>query len=247
MADSFYVTLPSNSSMDTHPNNTLSHFFVNLPTPLSFEGDWEVALAEVTYPHRWLNVMEGNLLACSAEDENMRFHFHRVPEGYYPTVEELLRNFEPPIEHGGLVRMRHNKFIQKVIVKTNDRATLKFLGHLANLLGFDDGTVVRGTAKSKRVVDVRPFYSLFIYSNIVEYHTVGDTRAPLLRIINVDGQYGETVTKIYDSPHYMPLKHKLMDMIEIDIRDDTGKPIPFVTGRVIVKLHFRRKRPSYFN
>ena len=124
---------------------------------------------------------------------------------------------------------------------------IKLLGRLANLLGFDDGAVIVGTEKSTRVVDMQPFYSLFIYTNIVEYHTVGDTRAPLLRIVNVDGQYGETVTKIYDSPHYMPLKHKLVHMIEIDIRDSTGQPIPFVSGRVIVKLHFRRKRSSYFN
>ena len=123
---------------------------------------------------------------------------------------------------------------------------IKLLGRLANLLGFDDGAVIVGTEKSTRVVDMQPFYSLFIYTNIVEYHTVGDTRAPLLRIVNVDGQYGETVTKIYDSPHYMPLKHKLVHMIEIDIRDSTGQPIPFVSGRVIVKLHFRRKRSSYF-
>ena len=96
-------------------------------------------------------------------------------------------------------------------------------------------------------MDLKPFYSLFIYTNIIEYHTVGDTRAPLLRIVNVDGEYGETVTKIYDSPHYMPLKHKLLHMIEIDIRDGTGQPIPFVSGRVIVKRHFRRKRLSYLN
>ena len=216
---------------------------MNLPSSLSFQGEWEVALAEVTYPHRWLNVTEGNLLACSAGGTNSIIHFHHVPEGYYPTPEDLFNSFEPPIEHDGLVRFKYNKFIQKVIIKTDENVVLKLLGHLANLLGFDDGTTVTRIKKSTRVMDMRPFYSLFIYSNIVEYHTVGDTRAPLLRIVNVDGSYGETVTKIYDSPHYMPLKHKLVDMIEIDIRDDTGKAIPFVSGRVIVKLHFRRKPP----
>ena len=71
-------------------------------------------------------------------------------------------------------------------------------------------------------------------------------RPPLLHIVNVDGQYGENEAKIYDSPHYMPLKHKLVHMIEIDIRDSPGKPILFLSGTVIVKLHFRRKRSSYF-
>ena len=130
MADSFYVTLPSNSSMDTHPNNTLSHFFVNLPSRLSFEGDWEVALAEVTYPHRWLNVTEGNLLACSGGGPYSRFHFHHIPEGYYSKPEELFNNFEPPIAHDGQVRFKYNKFIQKVIIKTGDGVVLKLLGRL---------------------------------------------------------------------------------------------------------------------
>ncbi len=60
MADSFYVTLPSNSSMDTHPNNTLTHFFVTLPTSLVFEGDWEVGLVECSYPHRWFNDLDSS-------------------------------------------------------------------------------------------------------------------------------------------------------------------------------------------
>ena len=114
--------------------------------------------------------------------------------------------------------------------------TPKLVGRLANLLGCDDNTVIAGVFEAPRVVDMQTFHSLFVYSNNIEYSTVGDRRAPLLRIVNVEGRYGNTVTKTYVNPHYVPLKQKLVDTIEIDIRDDTGQPIPFITGKVIVKL-----------
>ena len=41
----------------------------------------------------------------------------------------------------------------------------------------------------------------------------------------------------------MYLFHNI-ESIEIDIRTDLGKPIYFTSGRVVVKLHFRRK--NYF-
>lgn len=57
---SFYVTLPSNSSMDLFPNNTISNFSVALKEPIRLEKNYEVALVEITYKHSWsLNV--GNL------------------------------------------------------------------------------------------------------------------------------------------------------------------------------------------
>lgn len=56
----FYMTLPSNSSMDYYPNNKISSFTVQLPRYMSLEGDWEVALIEIQYPYAFINVSEGN-------------------------------------------------------------------------------------------------------------------------------------------------------------------------------------------
>lgn len=246
MADSYYVTLPSNSSMDAHPNNTLSHFRVNLPAVMNFEGKWEVALAEMSYPRRWLNVIDGhNHIFCTAGGESV--HTHLVPEGYYPTPEELLDKITPPIEHDELVRIRYNKYLQKIVVKTGEGVHITFAKHLATLLGFEEGTDITGIEKAPYFADLPRFHSMFVYTNIIEYNTVGDTRAPLLRTVNIEGEYGDTVTKTYVSPHYVPLKQKLVSTIEIDIRDDTGQHIPFIGGKVIVKLHFRKQRSSYFN
>ena len=49
-------SLPSNSSLDKFPNNTLTEYRVGLPQTINLEGDWEVALTEVHYPQSWNNV-----------------------------------------------------------------------------------------------------------------------------------------------------------------------------------------------
>ena len=238
MEDSFYVTLPSNSSLDAHPDNTLNHFFVALPSAFTLEGKWEVALVEFSYPHRWFNVVDGeNRILCSAESAG-EVHQHTVPEGFYPTPEDLLASITPPIEHGGLVRITYNKFIQKIVIKTDENVRIKLLDGLATLFGFNEKVNITGLKKDPLHVDLHPFHAMFVYTNIIEYGAVGHTRAPLLRTVNVEGKHGDVITKTYDSPHYSSLKQTLVDTIEIDIRDDTGRPIPFITGKVIVKLHF---------
>ena len=52
----FYVTLPSNASMDYYKANTLANFTTRLPNVIDLTGDWEVGLVEIQYPHNWYNV-----------------------------------------------------------------------------------------------------------------------------------------------------------------------------------------------
>ena len=85
---------------------------------------------------------------------------------------------------------------------------------------------------------------------MLENIPVGDTMAPLLRIVEVSGTRNDERQELthiqYDQPRYFPVQKKAFDTIEIDIRDDTGESIPFDTGKLIVTLHFRRAKDSYF-
>lgn len=47
----FFLWLPSNSSMDVFPDNTLTEYRVKLPQPIKLLDDWEVAVTEIQYPH----------------------------------------------------------------------------------------------------------------------------------------------------------------------------------------------------
>ena len=46
----FYLTLPSNSSMDYYKGNSLVNFTTRLPNAIDLNGDWEVGLVEIRYP-----------------------------------------------------------------------------------------------------------------------------------------------------------------------------------------------------
>lgn len=47
---SFYVTLPSNASHKDLPKNTQSNYTTFLTRPIILEGNYEVAMTEISYP-----------------------------------------------------------------------------------------------------------------------------------------------------------------------------------------------------
>ena len=56
----FYLTLPSNSSQQFCPENTLTHFATQLSHPVHLQGQWEVGVAEMQYPNTWHNIHDGD-------------------------------------------------------------------------------------------------------------------------------------------------------------------------------------------
>jgi len=90
----FYMTLPSNSSSQYYPDNTVACFKTRLSTPVSLSGDWEVALFEIEYPRSYYNVYK--------EDVEIEYFYKHPPgglmarqslyikEGYYSSVFDLV-------------------------------------------------------------------------------------------------------------------------------------------------------------
>jgi hypothetical protein len=48
--------LPSDSSANYYPDNRIARFVTKLPERIRLEGEYEVGLAEIIYPHTWYNV-----------------------------------------------------------------------------------------------------------------------------------------------------------------------------------------------
>ena len=55
---SFTIELVSNASAQLFPDNTLSFFTNVLPEQLNLDGQWEVAISEISYPSMYRNVTE---------------------------------------------------------------------------------------------------------------------------------------------------------------------------------------------
>ena len=84
------------------------------------------------------------------------------------------------------------------------------------------------------------FTTLYVYCDLIQPQIVGNVLAPLLRTVPISGDYGSTCNKVFLAPHYLPLRKKSFDTVEIAIRDDTDHPVQFMFGKVIVKLHLKR-------
>jgi hypothetical protein len=86
------------------------------------------------------------------------------------------------------------------------------------------------------------FDYLYVYCDLIRYSIVGDVYAPLLRIIDVRGNPGDSVTIDYERPLYHEVRKSNFESIEILILDDQGRPIPFQhnQGRVTCVLHFMK-------
>jgi hypothetical protein len=48
------------------------------------------------------------------------------------------------------------------------------------------------------------------------------------------------MTVMFENPHYLPVLKNEFEFLELDLRDDTGRSIPFQFGTSCVKLHFRK-------
>jgi hypothetical protein len=62
MEDNFYVTLPSNASLDLFPENQLDHFKTQLSMPIELSGKWECGVHSISFPSALRTDYSGTLL-----------------------------------------------------------------------------------------------------------------------------------------------------------------------------------------
>lgn len=262
----FYLTLPSNSSVNYYPDNTMTRFTTRLDKSVSLTGDWEVGLVEMQYNRSWNNLFRGegrvqySQAAILGGKQIYLQHNMRLPAGYYDSPSDIVQYLNQHIqEFANKSEIEHFPiFSYNVVTKRlhgiiSEGSSLIFSQPLCSMLGigtrqnpvqhFEDESL---TFRSSYACDVnRDLNSLFVYCNLLEHVLVGDTKVPLLRIVPISGKHGDNVYIAYEKPQYVPLQRKHFDSIEIDIRNDVGLPVPFETGKVLITLHFRLRKIPY--
>ncbi len=250
----FYLTLPSNSSADYFPDNTLTNYFTKLPRAIDLTGgQWEVGLVEIQYPHTWYNLQEDEgWVDMQTESGGVVFHA-TLKAGLYQTPEILVNHMKIRCRKKvedicESIHFIYDEITQKVTVSLKEGASVTVSPTLQRMLGLPRNHLEgRGHFTGDRVIDVHGgFYSLYVYCSLVEPQMVGDALVPLLRIVPIKGKSGELVTKTYENVHYHPIQQKHFDTVELDIRDDSGRPVSFERGKVVTTLHFRQRRSPHF-
>ena len=214
-----------------------------------------------TLPAQWYNMREegawfGIGLRNTDETEEITTTRTRIEAGYYQGPKTLVKKINKSLLRAlpaNIVRLSYNVITHKMTLTMLSKVV--FLGDMnTTILGFRDNPLIGpndGTDHIVREADSvadmsRGFESLYVYTNVVEPRVVGDSLVPLLRIVPLSGRQGDTVSKTFQKTQYVPVLCKEFGTIEIDIRDDTGRPVPFERGKVVVTLHFRRIKSRLF-
>ena len=260
MAESFYMTLPSNASMETHPNNTMANLIIELFTPIRFERPFEVALVEITLPSVekelipvWsiemvkdkgpsvmlhVSLKDINGLGYSAVLQLLLFNYYSII-----IISKLLQFYTRNLGLSSAASMLVRIIDGRKYVAIDNMAPdcyLSIYGDLADYLGFPksvDGNRIRLKGDSLSAeIDDKHLYTPRSFQHTMFLYT------------NIIGyQYvGDTFKQLlstifvenkndpqritYDTPHYVPLVRNVIDGIQITIKDSSDELIKFNSG-----------------
>ena len=162
------------------------------------------------------------------------------------------------------ITVKVSRKTQKVVTMlANDTSGLAFcstgLGHIfGNIVGNEIVVLMIGKRPHEHefAYDIVRIHSLMVYSDLVEYNIVGDTKGPLLRCfpfisklkggdIITAGQYMNYQT--FSNLQFRPLIRNSFHIIHIDLRDRSGEKIPFISvGITRLVLMFRKVSNIHF-
>ena len=90
------------------------------------------------------------------------------------------------------------------------------------------------------------FQTIYIYSDDVASPVVGDVRDNLLRVIAPKGSHGDVISENFEHLFYNDVRVKSFNTVEIVLKGDKGRVIPFLGGVVEVTLHLRKSDGRQF-
>ena len=176
---------------------------------------------------------------------------YNLDPGLYTSITDIVEAMNTLIQEKNnhnetCITVKVSRRSQKVvIILANDTSSLAFcstdLGHIfGNNVGNEFGVLMigKGHHEPEFAYDIVRIHSLMIYSDLVEYSIVGDTKAPVLRCfpfisklkggdIITTGQYMNYQT--FTNLQFRPLLKISFHSIHIDLRDTSGEKTPFVS------------------
>lgn len=256
---SFYITLPSNGSQKYFPQNKIGNYNTKLAYTLRLPlKEFEVGVVGVTYVNSF-KVLTGkdddNLIQVAGS--NFREELE-IPIDHYDNIHQLIDAVNKCFRTLSYMNavLIHLEEHNRVKLTFDHKTKIKISEKLSDILGFDGKTLFHQD-DSDRSQDIKSHfigkfppditgsrYHLFIYTDIIEQQMVGSTLVPLLRMINLRGRSGETITDIFQTPYYMNLSRNTIENILILVCDEFGSEIPFDKGPVTVTLHFRKVKSA---
>ena len=202
--EEFTIDSISNASMGILTNNTMPKFRNQLAQPLQLDGEWQVALASISFPSNINNINSAEIVAyvsSGAEldaSHNRTGQLRRIRKGKYNSSEELL------VEMFRIAQLKQFEYdcdtvTQKLALKFGSNENLSIENkEIPRILGFK-GTKYNshhgfihigyksesaGNSSTRDVGDFPVYITcesqlMFVYIDIIAHQNVGDVRAPV--------------------------------------------------------------------
>ena len=260
--DSFTIELVSNASPQLFPKNMLNSITNFLPEQLTLDGQWEVAFSEISHSSMYRNVREGNFKFYDEKLSKTIEAFYLEP-AFYSSITNFMEAMntlrqERNNHRDTCITTKDSRVTQKIkVYLTNEESSLAiFSADLGHIFGGDvrkdSGILMSGKVSHEPTFayDFVRTHSLMIYTDIVEYNFVGDTKALLLRCfpflsmlnsgdIATTGQYMNYQT--FSNLQFRRLLKNSFHSILIELRDTSDEKIPVVSvGITRLVLLFRK-------
>ena len=242
--ESFTIELVSKGSAQLFPDNILSSFTNFLPEQLNLDGQWEVEISEISYPSMYQNVTEGKFMFLDKELSKPSEFFYLEP-GLYPSVTDIVEAMNILIQERhnhseNCIKVKVSRRTQKVEIKlANEGSGLAFLitvpGHtFGRNVGIESGVMLRSKRphKPKFAYDIVRIHSLMIYTDLIEYNIVDDTKVPLLCCFPfiLKLKSGDVITtgeymnyQTFSNRQFRPLLWNSFHSIRNDLRDTSAE------------------------
>jgi hypothetical protein len=162
-----------------------------------------------------------------------------VQYGHYETVSDLIKAINDSTRAGNNIKFTYNPITTKTTVEIKSGYAFSPYDRIRG-----KEVVLKKTTESPYAADVFVIPNIYVYCDIVQPQVVEDASAQLLKTIPVKGKFGDNIAETFTNIQYVPVQTKSFETVEILLRTDTGDPVPFERGKVVVTLHF--KKHSYF-
>ena len=160
---------------------------------MNLDGQWEVAISEVSYPSMYQNVPEGKFIVYNEKISKTKEAYY-LEHGLYSSITDFVEAMNTIIQERNnhrdtCITIKVSRVTQKVkAYLANEESSLgifsRDLGHIfGGDVRNDSGIVMlgKGPHEPTFAYDIVRIHSLMIYTVNVKYNIVGDTIAPLLR------------------------------------------------------------------
>ena len=196
-------------------------------------------------------------------------HFYYLQPGLYPSITDIVEAMK------ALVQERHN-YSEKCVTFQVSRRTQEVEIYLANgesglalfsrdlryifgsNVGFEFGVMLRGIGphKPEFAYNIVRIHSFMVYTDLIKYNIVGDTKAPLRRCFLFISKlkFGDIITtgpymnyQTFSNLHFRPLPINIFHSIHIDLRVTSGENIPFLSVGITRLVLMFRKASNIFS